>query len=398
MPVYAYKAKDSAGNTRTGTLEADSERAAAAMIREAGGLPMDIRLAGGPARQPVSASQPRSPFVRYLIDPIWTGVNLRALVFFFRQLATLLSAGMSLSESLRSVGSRTHGRLRRIIEEAALNVQGGGRLSDTMARHPRAFGSLPIALVRAGESGGLLAGMTDRIASNLEYELTIRRRLAKVMFYPFVVFAFIVFTPHLPTLVLKGGREFGIELWRSIHLYLPLVAALCVLLKLIMQFRPCRLVWDTVKMAPPVLGPMARKVAMSRFCRAVSDLYAAGVPIGEALTVAADASANMSVACGIRRALPSISAGEGLTQSLSRAGVLTPIVLDMLSVGEKTGNMDAVLIKAAEYMDQEVDATIYKTGIAIFIVAVLVAAWVVLQMAISFYVGNVNNAYNQAGQ
>ncbi len=186
MPAYTYKAKDSAGNTVTGSMEEASERAAAASLRDKGLLPMDIREMHA-ATRPAQAPEAGSAFARYLIYPIWTGVNLRALSIFFRQLATLLAAGMLLSEALRSVGSRSRGKLGRIIAEALENVERGGPLSATLARYPRVFSPLSLALVRVGETGGLLESMVGRIADYLEYELSIRRLITQAMFYPCMV-------------------------------------------------------------------------------------------------------------------------------------------------------------------------------------------------------------------
>lgn len=387
MPTFSYRAKDKGGATVSGEIEAVDERAAAAAIREAGRLPMDIHPTEYAAGCAQDGPEAGSWLARRFVYPLWTGVNIRALAIFYRQLATLLGSGMSLSEALASVGSRTRGRLGRIVGEAIDNVRSGGALSATMARHPRVFGGLQIGLIRAGESGGLLESMADRIASYLEYELGIRRRIAKITFYPIVVFVFIVLMPHVPVLVLNGGAAFLASLWSSVRLWLPYAVLAIVVLKLLFQFESVRLVWDYIKIQPPILGTMARKTAMSRFGRALAVLYSAGMQISEAVSVSAEACANVAIGRGIRSAVPAIRSGRGLTESLAKTGMIMPMVTDTLSTGEKTGNMDAVLQKAADYMDDEVDATIQKTGVVLFVLMILAAGAVVLRMAIGFYSG-----------
>lgn len=384
MPTFTYRAKDATGNTVIGIIDAATESAAAGKIREMGHLPMDIRAT---VSEP-SGEAPRevgSALARYLIYPLWTGVNIRALALFFRQLATLIASGMALSEALHSAGSRTGGRLGRIIAEACDNVRGGGRLSDTMSRYPRVFSKLLISLMRAGEAGGLLQSMTERIASYLEYELAIRRRIAMIMFYPIIIFFFIIVMPHVPTLVLDGPRQFGASLFASISIWFPWAIAALIVLKLLLQFEAVRWVWDFVKVLPPIIGTTARKIAMSRFSRALAVLYSAGMPISEAVSVAADACANVAIGRGIRSCVPAVQAGHGLTESLARTRAVTPMVLDMLSTGEKTGSMDTVLQKVADYMDDEADATIHKLGIALFVFMILIAAIIIGIRVIGFY-------------
>ncbi len=376
------------GNTITGTIEADNERQAACKIREKGALPMDIRPA---ARIDAEQNRPAgSIFAQYLIYPFWTGVNIRALLFFFRQMAALLGAGMSLSEALHSMESRQGGRLRHIVHNMYQRVISGGHLSEEMTQHPRVFSHLQLSLVRVGESSGFLEQVTDRIASYLEYELSVRRRIVLATFYPIIIFLFILFKDVGVAFVL-GGTKSGLPMLLNVlqQFGLPLIGIL-VGLKLVMQFETPRYVWDFVKILPPVLGTAARKIAMSRFSRALAMLYSVGLPLSEAVSVAADACANVAIAKGIKQAVRTIQAGESLTSSLQRTGVVMPMVLDMLSTGEKTGNLDAVLQKVADYMDEEVDATVHKVGISLFMLMILVAGIIVLIQLIGFYSGYFN--------
>jgi len=403
MPIYDYKAKDRSGATVTGTVSADDEHGAAEMIRELGHLPMDIRQAREQAR---SQAQPNmeagNAFARYLIYPIWTGVNIKMLALFYRQLATMLAAGMALSEALRSQENRQRGRFGVIIAEMRENVSRGGKLSDTMRRYPKVFSRIQIALVRAGEGGGLLDRMVDRIATYLEYELKIRALIAKALIYPVLILIFAVFVqaslPHFALLINQGGGPFLAVVGPGLLRKALCILAIVVILKLMFQFYTPRLVWDCIKSNIPVIGGNARKIAMSRFSRALAVLYAAGMSLAESVDIAADASGNLFIGRGVKCAIPALQSGQGLTESLTRTRVVSPMVLDMLMIGERSGSSDSVLEKVADYMDDEVDSSIHKIGIALFVLMILVAAGVVLVVAIQAYGGYFSSIEKSANQ
>ena len=388
MAIYDYRAKDRSGNTVTGTVSATDERAAADMIRELGRLPMDIRLARGTARAQASV-EAGSAFARYLIYPLWTGVNIKMLALFYRQLSTMLGAGMALSEALRSIGNRTRGRLGVIIAEMCDNVSRGGRLSETMVRYPKVFSRLQIGLVRAGEGGGLLEQMVDRIAAYLEYELGVRKLIMKATIYQIVTLVFALFcficVPHLGVLVKDGFVPFFALVGPQLEAWTLGLVGTIVILKLLFQFYTARVMWDCVKVYIPGIGGSARKIAMTRFCRALAVLYAAGVSPAESVDVASDACANLFMGRALRCAIPGIQSGNGLTESLTRTRALSPMVLDMLSVGERVGSTDAALQKVSDYMDEELDASIHKIGIALFVIMILAAGVIVGYIVIDFW-------------
>lgn len=388
MPLFEYRAKDRSGATVTGTVDAADERGAASMVRELGHLPMDVHLARRrPEREP--SVEAGSAVQRYLIYPLWTGVNIKALALFYRQLATLLGSGMTLSEALRSAGNRTRGRLGTIIAEMQNNASLGVPMSETMVRYPKVFSRLQISLVRAGESGGLLEQMVDRIASYLEYELKVRKLIMKAVAYPVVtlVMALLAYicVPHLETAVKQGMGPFFSTVAPQLRAWTFGMLALVVVCKLLFQFETVRLVWDCFKSQFPGVGGNARKIAMTRFCRALAMLYSAGMPVAQSVDIAADACANIYIGRAIKYAIPAIQTGTGLTESLTRTGVVSPMVLDMLSVGERAGSTDASLQKVADYMDDELDASIHKIGIALFVLMLVVAGVIVGYIVIEFW-------------
>ncbi|MGB9619912.1 MAG: type II secretion system F family protein, partial [Armatimonadota bacterium] len=303
---------------------------------------MDIRPVGGVGTL-VRPKEAGSIFVRYFVYPLWTGVSIKALALFYRQLATILGSGMSISEALRSLGSRTRGRLGAIIREVLDTIQQGGTLSQTLERHPRVFSRLQLSLVRVGESSGLMEAMADRIASYLEYEISVRQMIAKSMIYPIVVlamaFSIQVGLPNVKVAVDQGMPAFLKVVLPTVWRQLGPLLAIVVILKLIFQFETPRLIWDAIKIQPPIIGGTARKIAMSRFCRALAVLYSAGVTLSEAVSISADACANLFIGRAIKPSVAAIQAGRGLTESLTLTGAVSPTVLDMLATGERTGNM-----------------------------------------------------------
>lgn len=391
MPSYAYKAKNKMGQTVTGIVEAVDEHNAAGMVREMGHLPMDIRLARGAAPSAAAApsAEAGTAIQRYLIYPLWTGVNIKMLAMFYRQLATLLQSGMSLSEAFGSILRRQRGRLGAIIAEMRDSAVQGGQVSGVMLRYPKVFSRLQISLVRAGEAGGLLESMVERIATYLEYEIKIRALIMKATFYPVIILVFAWLSHHLIPVIastVNGGKasffeRAGDDMLREALWFLVAIAVT----KLLFQFHTSRFIWDCFKSSIPIVGGNSRKIAMSRFSNALAVLYTAGMSLAESVDIAADACANLFLGSRIKRAVPALQSGQSLTEALTRTNAVSPMVLDMMLVGEKSGSTDAVLKKAADYMDDEVDASIHKIGIALFVLMILIAGFVIGSMVIGFW-------------
>lgn len=388
MATYSYRVKDRAGNTRTGTLEAKDERHAAAMIREAGGYPMEIRLVH--EINISSDALASSAFARYIIQPIWTGISIKTLLFFYRQLATMLGAGMSLSEALRSVSERARGPIGRIVRQMHSRVQTGGRLSDEMIKHPRVFAPLQVSLIRAGEQSGLLEQMANKIASHLEFEIGLRRKITTAILYPMLILLFIAVEPAIIVLVLDGFQACLRVLYGEFKMFgVPLIIMI-IAFKLLFQFSAVRFMWDLVKIQPPVLGTVARKIAMARFSSVLALLYSSGVPIAQAVSISADACANIAIGHSLKQTIPAINNGESLTDSLGKTKMLLPQVVDMLYVGEKSGSYDLTLNKVADYMEDEANTTLNKLPVMLFVIMMIIAGIIAGMQIIGGYSGYVN--------
>lgn len=391
MPSFTYKAKDQSGNIVNGAVDAVDSHLAAAKIREMGYWPIEVL----PARVARAASQ--SGFG----NPIWTGVSLRSLAVFFRQLATMLQAGMNLGESLDNLGKqRGMGRLPVIACGAAERVRHGGMLSDVLSDHPYIFSPIQIGLVKAGEVGGMLDSMIERIAVYLERELELRHKFSRATMYPKIIAVFIVlaivFIPHVKEIVDKG---WPVVINILINKLLPVTLALIILymaIKLLLTMPPIRFAWDSIKLNFPILGPTVRKMAMSRFAMSLSVTYSAGMPLSQAVELSCAGLGNEVLRQAISASVPQIQAGGLLSDTLKRAGGVPDLVLGMITTGEKTGSLDLVLDKVCEYYNTEAETTLEKLSYILFVGLILIAAIVVLMIVSRFYMGHFDlNQYNQ---
>lgn len=382
MTTYAYKAKDKAGNTLDGSLEATDQQAAASQIREMGYWPLEVKeQAQKTARKGFS--------LLALVSPIWTGVSIRAQAVFFRQLATMLQAGMMLSEALESLGrQRGMGRLSVIARQAAEQVRSGGRLSDVLDQQGAAFSGIQIGLVRAGETGGMLDSMIDRIATYLERELELRHKFSRVTFYPKMLFVAILLMPSLIGLI-TDKITLDSMISHILTLFLVLLG-LYVAAKILLAIPPIRLAWDLFKISFPVLGAISRKLAMSRFSTALSVMYSAGMPLSQAVQMSSMAVGNVVLRRAVASTVPELQGGGQLTAALQKTGKVPELVLSMIATGERTGSLDVTLDKVSDYYDNEAATTLEKTGYLLFVLLILIAGIMVLLIALNFYSGQLS--------
>jgi type IV pilus assembly protein PilC len=383
MPTFEYTAKDTAGQTRRGVLEAETNSIAVAQLREQGLWVTQLQ-----SQSATKAVAPAVGLRERLTDPIWTGVSLRDLGFFFRQFATLIDAGMPLSQALSTLSQQApNERLRRTVADMGMQVQYGTQLSVAMRRHPWVISTLQIRMIEAAEAGGLLDRMMLRIADYLEREYEIRQKIKQRTLYPKLVLFAAIFIPKLPILVLSG---FGPYLQATLFTLIPLalfVLGIWAAFRLAFQWPAFRYLYDTVKLNLPVVGGLIRKQITGRFVRGLAALYGAGLPVGRAMGWAAEACGNPRVADMILRQVPRVERGESLTQALGATGFFSPAALGMVATGEQSGNVDGILNKLADYQEAEAaHATqqMVTVGSTLFYLAVCI--YVALQV-ISFYGG-----------
>lgn len=396
MPVFTYRAKDGSGNTVDGRLDADDLRAATDKVRELGYWPLDIRT-DGPAAAPQAGKKTKGS-----VNPLWTGVSTRSQAIFFRQLATMLTSGMYLSEALDNLGQqRGIGRLAAIARQGADHVRDGGMFSEVMAAYPRIFSRVQMGLIETGERGGLLDKMVGKIADYTERDQKLRQKFARITFYPKLIVVFVVlvvtFLPYVP-LIVNSGLPVVMTITRShlVPIVLELFAA-WIIIKLLLTLPPIRCAWDASKLHFPVLGGVTHKLAMSRFASTLSVLYAAGLPIGQGVDLSIDSLGNACLSRKIRYAVPELRAGGQLSEALRRAGGVPDMVLGMIATGERTGSIDSVLEKVSEYYTEESETSIEKLGYLLFVLLIIICAGVVGTIVVRFYMGYFNGILNSAG-
>ena len=359
---FQYTVRDRAGKTRNGTLDAPDQRVVAVKLREMGYAPVSItEIKTGTMKKEIT------------IPGFGKKVGLKDLSIFSRQFATMINSGLSLIRALNILAEQTDNpELARIIGEVRAAVEQGRPLSNSMAEH-EAFPKLYIAMVRAGETAGLLDSVLMRIAETLEKDLELRRKIKSAMTYPVVVLimavcltgvmlAFIVptfaamfdslgGTLPLPTRVLMAMSGVLRSFWYII-IFLPIGAWKGFVYA---RKQPqVRYELDRIKLKLPVFGGLFHKVALARFSRNFGILLKAGVPILTALEITADTVNNGVIANATNDVKMSVKEGESVAAPLSSHAVFPPMVVQMIAVGEETGAMDTMLAKIADFYDSEV--------------------------------------------
>ncbi len=403
MPSFRYRAVSSAGLAQHGLVEAPDLDRAVELIRTMGLTPVRMDAQSGGA-----AESRALPFMR-------RRVATRDLILFTRQLETMLESGLPLLSGLETLHEQTaHPELRLAIDRVRADVEQGGTLTDGLKRHPWCFPNLYVNLVHAGEEGGLITSMLDRIASLLEYAEETEQRIRSATFYPILIVCELVLAfgvlvkfvlPRfaslfrnlntelpLPTRVLIGTSDFIDRYW---YLCLALVAGLVVAWVFWYRTEDARRRIDRFVLTMPIFGPIILKSIVSRFARVLAALVAGGIPLVRALEISRGALDNRAMEEEIDRMKDGLIAGLGLAEPLRGSEIFPPLVTRMLAVGEETGSIDKMLVRVARYYDQDVDYTIKNLSTAIEPILLLVLGVAVLFTALAVFLPlwNLMNAF-----
>jgi type IV pilus assembly protein PilC len=309
---------------------------------------------------------------------IGTGIKKVHISRFTRQFATMIGAGLPMVQCLEILSQQMESaELRRVIGEVREGVQAGTTLSEALSRHKKVFDNLYVNMVDAGEIGGALDVILARLATYREKADALARKVKGALIYPAVVMTvaigvtFIMLTYIVPVFAkmfsglgaeLPGPTRFILGL--SAFLRGNMLTGLVLLVLLIIAYKlysktdQGRLNVDKVKLRIPLVGDLIRKSSIAKFSRTLATLISSGVPILDALEITARASDNRVIHDAIKRSVLSIAEGETITQPLKQCGVFPPMVTQMISVGEKTGGLDDMLSKIADFYDEEVDAAV----------------------------------------
>jgi type IV pilus assembly protein PilC len=348
--TYAYKVRDRTGRMVEGTLEAESTPVVANKLRQMGYVPIAID-------KKHSITLPTE-----LHLPGMSGrVKVKEVAVFSRQFATMINSGLTLLRSLQILSDQTDNPvLSGTIDTVRQDVENGASLSQALAKHPKVFSQLYVAMVKAGEAGGMLDQVLLQLSSTIEKQVELRAKILSAMLL-FVV-------PLFKTLYKTLGGVLPLPTRILITASGTLVKALPFLILLLVggifgskkwiATEGGRATWDKMKLKAPVFGTLVHKTALARFTRTLGVLLRSGVPILESLDITADTVGNSVVAAGCRDVQAGVRAGEPIGGRLEKHPVFPPMVVQMMAVGEETGALDALLEKVAEFYDQEVEATV----------------------------------------
>lgn len=385
MATFTYEARDAQGKMRKGTLEANTDEEAIGRLKSQSLYPTSVREqkvkksegAEGPA---VNKKKRGGGIV------LFGKVKKKQLTQFTRQLSTLQDAGLPLLRSLQILeGQAKPGPLKNVLIDLSDEVQGGSSLSEAMAKHPKAFDRLYVKMIAAGEVGGVLDIILQRLAEFMEKAQRLKRQIRGALVYPMVVvFVAVAILVMIMVVIIpqfqKIFEDFGVELpWLTIWLtdtsmwmagrqpgqvvpgaviFVGTLVALPFAWKMVRLAKPGRALTDRMVLWTPVIGKVSRKSTVAKFTRTLGTLISAGVPILEAIRITADTSGNAVFEKALLRVHDAVREGESFAVPLRESKTCEPIVVNMVDVGEETGELDVMLMKVADNYDEEVDVAV----------------------------------------
>ena len=378
MPLFAYSAVDAKGKTHQGTLEANNASDAAAAVKKKGMFPTNI------AETVAEADKPKGKgfsFKFSLGGGTGTGkVPAKILTVFTRQLSTLISAGLPLLRSLRTLSKQEKNpNLRKIMAGLAESVEGGTTFSEALSQHPKAFNKLYVNMVKAGELGGVLEVVLTRLAEFAEKSQRIRGKVTSAMVYPLVVltiavgivtFLMLFIVPKFEAIFkdMLGGRPLPfitqviMDLSRFIQgnfiLIAGAIAVAVVGIRFALRLPGVSTAVDEYKLKLPLFGDMLTKTSVARFSRTLGTLVSSGVPILQALQITRDTAGNARVSSAIENIHDNVKEGESMVSPMEASQIFPPMVVSMVQVGEETGQLPDMLTKVADVFEEEVDTAV----------------------------------------
>lgn len=374
MPIFSYQATDKKGQEVTGMVEADSLALAINQVRSLGYFPTKVKEdAGKLARR----SKGKGKSGGFSLS-IGGRVKRKQITLFTRQLATLIDAGLPLLRSLSILyDQQKPGKLKNILDGLVNDVQSGTTFSEALAKHPKVFDKLYVNMVRAGEVGGMLEIVLNRLAEFAERREALARKVKGAMIYPIMVllvasgivtFLLIRVVPTFAEIfsdlggALPAPTQFLVNTSQALkHSYLKILGiGVCIFIaiKMIFKVEIVRAIRDRIVLKIPIFGQLTRKIGVARFSRTLGTLITSGVPILQSLSIVKETIANRVIANAVAEVHDSIREGETIAGPLEESGAFPPMAVNMIDVGEETGNLDSMLLKVADIYDAEVEVAI----------------------------------------
>ena len=372
MTTFKYAAKGPGGKTVEGTINANDKTEAVAELRKQNLVVVRVDETGAPAAKPRTKSQKKGLFAKK------PGGSRSEVVIFTRQLATMIGAGLALLESLDVLTDQAESPgMRMTCERLTQEVRGGSDLSAAMECCPKVFDTLYVSMVRAGEVSGQMDVILERLADYQEASDSLRREIRSAMTYPVISMVLVLgITAFLMLGVVPGFRQvfdsldsdlpaittFVLETAESMKahwaVWFGTIVALVFGFFTFKKTEKGAWMWDRFVLRAPVFGPLARKVALARFSRTFATLIRSGVPIMGTLDIVAETAGNRIVAKAVYDSRESVRSGNLLSEPLAHSKVFPPMVVRMIAIGERTGSLEVLLEKIAEFYDGQVKAAV----------------------------------------
>jgi len=367
MATFVYKVRDRAGKIFTGNIEGENRTSVVSRLRE-----MDYYI--------TSVSEERKNILFSTQLNLFRGIKLRDLTIFYRQFATMVNAGLTLVNSLDILTEQVENKiLANHIKAVKADVEAGSTLADAMEKFPQVFSELYLSMIRAGEIGGVLDEILNKIADLMEKEFALRQKIKSAMAYPsFIAGAAVIMAIFMLTFILPqfagifkqfGGKlpaltQFLLTLTilfnKFWYLFLIVFAGLVAAFLAYKKTPSGKVNFDKFKLSAPIFGDLNRKSAISRFTRILGTLIKSGVPILEALQVSSNAIGNLVISSAVLDARTKIKEGQSISGPLAASGVFPPMVTQMVMVGEESGELEEMLINVAKFYDEEVDRAVER--------------------------------------
>ncbi|MBI5014773.1 MAG: type II secretion system F family protein [Deltaproteobacteria bacterium] len=364
MPMYAWEGRTKDGTVKKGTLDAPNEAVVTAQLRAQKIMPTKVKKSLGAIEIKIPGFKPR--------------VSTKDLVVFTRQFATMIDAGLPLVQCLDILSSQQENpTFKEVLLKIKEDVEAGNTFADALSKHPKVFDRLYVNLVAAGEVGGILDTILNRLAAYIEKAMNLKKKVKGAMVYPTTVIAVAVLVVAVilifvipvfqklfsgvgkslpgPTLLVIAMSEF---LKKYILFILIAIALLVFAFKRVYRTEKGNLFFDRLFLRLPIFGTLIRKVAVAKFTRTLGTLISSGVPILEGLDVVSRTAGNRVVELAILKTRESISEGRTIAEPLKETKVFPPMVVQMIGVGEATGALDQMLSKIADFYDTEVDEAV----------------------------------------
>ena len=391
MPTYKYKVRDKSGKLTSGTISGENRDAVAIHFESMDYTPISIEEAA--QAQQISFF---SGFGR---------VKAEDMNLFNRQLVTLIKAGLTLASALSAIKKQTKSIvLKKAVDTIINDIEGGKSFSDSLSRHPSIFNELYINTVKAGEAGGTLDVILERLADLAEHETETNIKIKSATRYPIIAMVvlsiafFVLSTFVVPQFVKLFDRFKGelpiptkILIWMNVtitnywYIAVIFVAVLIFVYKRFARTKFGRKFVDNIRLKIPVFGPLVFMLTMSRFARILSLMIKSGVPILGALELVAKTTGNSVVEGGIRDIIKSVNQGKSMSEPMASSKVFSPIVIQMVAIGEETGKIDDLLFHISEYYDQQSDYIIKNLATLIEPILIVIMGCAVLLLALAIF-------------